>query len=136
MLPTDGPPQFIAVRQGAAPERWTLRGWDALGIDPATAAPEERFDARVISDVVLERVLGAVGAQVTIETDAVAAVAAAQAAPATLTLLLRAPDIASVIAVATADRRVPPKTTSFLPKPPVGLVLHDPLQPTEDTDDA
>lgn len=124
-----GPPQFIAVRGDAQPERWTLRSWAMLGIDPATAAPEATFDARVISDLLLEQVLGVDEAQVTIETDAVAAVAAAQEDADTLTLLLRAPEIAAVIAVATADRRVPPKTTSFMPKPPVGLVLHDPLQP-------
>lgn len=84
------------------------------------------LDVGLLQVLVLDPLLGA-GAQVTYTRDAAEAVARVRAGSASVAFLLKPVEVASVIAVALAGDRMPPKSTYFYPKPLTGLVMfaHD-----------
>ena len=99
---------------------------------PAASAATRALDVAVIGALVLDRVLGLDAATVAITdrigyrrraTEAAEAVAAEPPGTA-VALLLRAPTVAEVEAVAAAGETMPQKSTYFFPKLLDGLVFH------------
>jgi uncharacterized protein (DUF1015 family) len=58
-------------------------------------------------------------------TDADTALSATQHNPGNIAVILRPIELQQVLAVARAHGTVPAKSTSFIPKVPIGLVLHE-----------
>lgn len=112
----------LRLRGGRA---WTLvaRDPEALATDlPAQRSPRwRRLDSALLELAVLPR-LGVRPDAVSHHADATAA--AAQVEQGRAALFVLAPvDVATVVALAEGGERMPPKTTSFRPKPRTGLVM-------------
>lgn len=114
-----------------------LRDWAAaealLPLD--IVEPARRLDVTLAAALVLERAFGAStgtdhnGIDHTNDPDE--ALADVRAGRAGAALLLRAPQLNQVLAIARAGGRMPPKSTSFIPKTPIGLVMHDFQSPAD-----
>jgi uncharacterized protein (DUF1015 family) len=87
------------------------------------------LDVTIITDVLLKRVLridpSVDPMSVHYTTDVASAFEAVRSGAASAAVLLRPPRIEQVLAVARAHGRMPAKSTSFAPKAPFGLVMHD-----------
>jgi uncharacterized protein (DUF1015 family) len=106
----------------------TLRSWDLLEhlVSPDLPGPVRRLDVVAATELVIDRALDGVPApQIDFTNDPDEALAAVRAHHARLALLLRPARLEQVLDVARAHGRMPPKTTSFVPKVPIGLVMHD-----------
>jgi uncharacterized protein (DUF1015 family) len=106
----------------------TLRSWEVLDrVTPADLPePVRRLDAVTATELLLNRALvGGPEAEVDFLNDADEGLAAIRGGHADLALLLRPVRLDQVLAVARAGGLMPPKTTSFVPKVPIGLVMHD-----------
>ncbi len=95
-----------------------------LRIRPAAADRRSSLAATVVSEWLLPRVFGCSddSSRVAFHHEARHALAAARAGS-VVAVLLPAPDLADVVALAGAGQRMPRKSTSFGPKPRSGLVL-------------
>jgi uncharacterized protein (DUF1015 family) len=91
--------------------------------------PVRTLDVTVATALLLERAFGfdaeAHVAELGYTNDPDEALAAMRDGDAAGALLLRPPRLEQVLAVARAGGRMPPKSTSFVPKLPIGLVMHD-----------
>lgn len=109
--------------------RLTLRSWDIAErlLPDDLAGPARTLDVSVVTELVIRRALE-VSAEV--ESSDVAFLTDADDMLATVRqgggigILMRPIRLRQVLAVARAHARVPAKSTSFIPKAPIGLVLH------------
>ena len=121
---------FGIVRgDGTAPLHATLR--DAASL-PAMHETLSRLDVTTVGELVIDHLLGLSAAEVS-RTDRIAyrqrasdAAALVAAAPpqTAIALLVPAPSVADVDAVAAAEQTMPPKSTFFYPKILDGMVFH------------
>ena len=127
-----GPPAFVVV--GPGPRRLTrlrLRDWEPIRplLPDEGASAVARLDATVLEAVLLRHALGLADADlvsaVDYAQDAAAAYKAVRTSDGTLAVLMRPVSLGDLLAVARAGERMPPKSTYFFPKIPVGLVLRD-----------
>jgi uncharacterized protein (DUF1015 family) len=111
----------------------TLRLRDRDAIDPLIPAvvtgPARQLDVTILSELLIHRTL-AISAdaepdRIAYTTDADEALTATQHDSNTIAILLRPIELQQVLAVARAHGTVPAKSTSFMPKVPIGLVLHE-----------
>jgi uncharacterized protein (DUF1015 family) len=108
-----------------------LRDWDAVEpLIPADASgPARRLDVTVLTELLIHRTLDisadAEPDMVDYLTDADDALSATRSGAAQLAILIRPIRLDQVLAVARAHGTVPAKSTSFIPKVPIGLVLHE-----------
>ncbi|HEX5164280.1 MAG TPA: DUF1015 domain-containing protein [Thermomicrobiales bacterium] len=108
-----------------------LRDWDAIEslIPAGVTGPARRLDVTILSELLIHQTLGisadAEPDRIDYTTDAAEAVAATQRDTGTIAILLRPIALQQVLAVARAHGTVPAKSTSFIPKVPIGLVLHE-----------
>ncbi|HEY1479339.1 MAG TPA: DUF1015 domain-containing protein [Gaiellales bacterium] len=99
---------------------------------PGASAATRALDVAVVGALVLGRVLGIDAGAVAVtdriryrrRADEAAALVAAEPAGSTLALILRAPTVEQVEAVAEAGETMPQKSTYFFPKLLDGLVFH------------
>jgi hypothetical protein len=111
----------------------TLRLRDWQTVEPLVPAgitgPARRLDVTVISELLVHRTLGITTDdepdRIDYVTDADEALAATRSGEAGLAILIRPIQLPQVLAVARAHGTVPAKSTSFIPKVPIGLVLHE-----------
>jgi uncharacterized protein (DUF1015 family) len=108
-----------------------LRDWDVVEpLIPADASgPARRLDVTVLTELLVHRTLNisadAEPDMVDYLTDADDALSATRSGAAQLAILIRPIRLDQVLAVARAHGTVPAKSTSFIPKVPIGLVLHE-----------
>jgi len=121
-LVLDGGARFATLR---------LRDWNA--VDPLIPAdvigPARQLDVTVIGELLVHRTLGIAADdepdRIDYVTDADDALGATRSGTAQLAILIRPIQLPQVLAVARAHGTVPAKSTSFVPKVPIGLVLHE-----------
>lgn len=131
------PEAGIVTNDGLTLLRLRLRDW-AVADELLPGEPHEpsrRLDVTVITELVLRRALevepAAPGA-IDYYDDADDVLALARAGKGT-GLLMRPMRLAQVFDVARSRGTVPPKSTSFVPKIPVGLVMHEFFGPGRET---
>jgi uncharacterized protein (DUF1015 family) len=118
----DGGTRFVTLR---------LRGWEAVEplIPSDISGPARRLDVTIITELLVHRTLDITADnepdRIAYVTDAVDALAATRRGAAQLAILMRPIQLPQVLAVARAHGTVPAKSTSFVPKVPIGLVLHE-----------
>jgi uncharacterized protein (DUF1015 family) len=131
--PPDAPALLRAVHHTAGvafallhgTQAWLLRARDPGALrdrlPPARSQAWRRLDAAVFEHALMPLL----GADLVIEPriDVRAAAAAVRNDPRTGLFLLRPPSAATVLALAEAGEPLPPKSTSFRPKPRTGLVM-------------
>lgn len=108
-----------------------LRDWGA--IEPLISAeihgPARLLDVTIVTELLVHRALGIESDdepdQIAYVTDADNALAAVRSGAGQLAILMRPIQLPQVLAVARAHGTVPAKSTSFVPKVPIGLVLHE-----------
>jgi uncharacterized protein (DUF1015 family) len=121
-LVIDGGFRFATIR---------LRDWQLVEplIPADITGPARRLDVTVISEFLVHRTLGITTDdepdRIDYVTDADEALAATRSGEAGLAILIRPIQLPQVLAVARAHGTVPAKSTSFIPKVPIGLVLHE-----------
>jgi uncharacterized protein (DUF1015 family) len=121
-LVLDGGSRFATLR---------LRDWQAVEplIPGGIIGPARQLDVTVISELLVHRTLGITANdepdRIDYVTDADEALAATRSGEARLAILIRPIQLPQVLAVARAHGTVPAKSTSFVPKVPIGLVLHE-----------
>lgn len=107
------------------------RAWTLVARDPEALAARlprqrsarwRRLDTALLELAVLPR-LGVPPEAISHSTDAAAATAAVEAAGDAALFVLAPIDVATVVAIASGGERMPPKTTSFRPKPRSGLIM-------------
>lgn len=113
LVRSDGRAQLLRARDDVA-----LRA----RLDRGRAQAWGRLDAAVLAEAVLPR-LGLPSSAVRARVDAEAAVAEVTRSRDAAVLLLRPPDISTVMRLASAGERLPYKSTRFVPKPRTGLLL-------------
>lgn len=136
-LRDDLPPTCMLVMPGERNVLATLRSYECIAPLMARRRPALRqLDVTIATDVVLAHGLGIDPGSPAIEytNDPEAVVEAVRTGEASLGILLRPPRIEQVIAVAESHGRMPPKSTSFVPKVPLGLVMYDFLASRDDAD--
>ncbi len=111
----------------------TLRLRDWQTVEPLIPAditgPARQLDVTVISELLIHRTLN-ISAEdepdrINYVTDADDALVAIRSGAAQIAILIRPIQLPQVLAVARAHGTVPAKSTSFVPKLPIGLVLHE-----------
>lgn len=118
----DGGTRFAALR---------LRDWQTVKplIPAGIIGPARQLDVTVISELLVHRTLDISiddePDRVDYVTDADDALVATRSGEARLAILIRPIQLPQVLAVARAHGTVPAKSTSFVPKVPIGLVLHE-----------
>lgn len=118
----DGGKRFVMLR---------LRDWESVEplIPAEIIGPARRLDVTVVSELVVHRALDIAADnepdQVSYITDADEALAATRSGAGQLAILIRPIQLQQVLTVASAHGTVPAKSTSFIPKVPIGLVLHE-----------
>jgi uncharacterized protein (DUF1015 family) len=127
VLPTAG----IVLDRGSTLARLQLRSWDVAEplLPPDLPASSRRLDVTVMTELVVRRALG-IGhdeepGRSQYVHDANAALDLARDDETSIALLIRPVRLPQVLDVAHAGARVPSKSTSFVPKVPVGLVIHE-----------
>jgi uncharacterized protein (DUF1015 family) len=111
--------------------RLRLRDWDAVEplIPADVSGPARRLDVTVLTELLVHRTLGISAddepGMIDYLTDADDALTAIRSGAAQLAILNRPIQLDQVLAVARAHGTVPAKSTSFIPKVPIGLVLHE-----------
>jgi len=107
-----------------------LRDWEAVeSLIPAeVSGPARQLDVTVLTELLVHRTLGIAADEeqdcVDYLTDADDALAATRTGHSQIAILIRPIRLDQVLAVARAHGTVPAKSTSFIPKVPIGLVLH------------
>ena len=108
-----------------------LRNWDTVEplIPPDVTGPARRLDVTLVTELLVHRALG-IGHddepdRIAYVTDAEDALTATRSGEGQLAILIRPIQLPRVLAVARAHGSVPAKSTSFIPKVPLGLVLHE-----------
>jgi uncharacterized protein (DUF1015 family) len=125
----DLPEAALVANTGTTLIRLRLRDW-SLGEPYLIDIPEpvRRLDVSVITELVVRQALQidaeAEPRLLTYSSDADDLLAALRAGRADLGLLMRPIRLEQVLAVARAHGKVPAKSTSFVPKVPLGLVMH------------
>jgi uncharacterized protein (DUF1015 family) len=116
-----------------------LRAWDDVTalLPSDVVEPVRLLDVTVATSLVIERAFGLAHEQqaeaVSYTNDPDDALMQVAGSHTRVGLLLRPPLLAQVMAVARAGGRMPPKSTSFVPKLPIGIVMHD-FEPAADAD--
>jgi len=105
-----------------------LRSWEVTGYEMGDEKPALRLDVSVMTDLLIHQALGIDPQQDETElgyiNDANDVLTATREGSAGVGILLRPVRLSQVLAVARAHGRVPAKSTSFVPKVPIGLVMH------------
>jgi uncharacterized protein (DUF1015 family) len=118
----DGGTRFATLR---------LRNWQTAEplIPQDITGPARRLDVTVISELLVHRTLGITADDepdlINYVTDADEALVATRSGATQAAILIRPIQLPQVLAVARAHGTVPAKSTSFVPKVPIGLVLHE-----------
>lgn len=128
-LPDDElPAAGVIIDNGATFVTLRLRDWEHVVDALDSENPAARLDVSVITDLLIHRALGIDPEQdetaLGYANDANELLTAVLDGYAGLGILLRPVRLAQVFAVAHAHGRVPAKSTSFIPKVPIGLVMH------------
>jgi uncharacterized protein (DUF1015 family) len=116
-----------------------LRAWENVAalLPSDVVEPVRQLDVTVATALVIERAFGLAHEQqpeaVGYTNDPDDVLTQVAASHSRVGLLLRPPLLAQVMAVAQASGRMPPKSTSFVPKLPIGIVMHD-FEPATDAD--
>ena len=127
----DVPVAGIILDRGTRFVTLRLLDWDAIApLMPADASgPARRLDVTVVTELLIHRTLGIAvdnePEQIDYVTDAGEALAATCDGTRRIAILIRPIQLRQVLAVARARGTVPAKSTSFIPKVPIGLVLHE-----------
>ena len=131
-LPTgDQPAAGLILDRGCRFVRLRLRDWDAIEplIPTSVTGPARQLGVTVLSELLIHRSLGISADtepdRIDYTTDADEAWSATQHNHRKIAVLLRPIELRQVLAVARAHGTVPAKSTSFIPKVPIGLVLHE-----------
>ncbi len=120
-LVLDGGTRYVTLR---------LRSWDMVEalIPEDVTGPARELDVTLVTELLVRRTLGIAANdepdQIDHVTDADEALAATASGTGRLAILIRPIRLPQVLAVARAHGTVPAKSTSFVPKVPIGLVLH------------
>jgi hypothetical protein len=105
-----------------------LRSGDSVSQFVRSRRPALRsLDVTIVTDVVIRHGFGIDPADPCIEytNDPDTATSAVRTGNASAAILMRPPSIGQVLAVARSHGRLPQKSTSFVPKVPMGLVMYD-----------
>lgn len=132
-LATDSaPPVYLALAPGAhAVLRLQLARWESVEalLPRGRSQTYRQLDATVFESVVLQHALGLDGDQreraVTFTPDVAEAVRTVVRSETQAAFFLRPTPLRDVLAVALAGEVMPPKSTYFYPKVPLGLVFYD-----------
>ncbi|RIK44453.1 MAG: hypothetical protein DCC58_08235 [Chloroflexi bacterium] len=128
LLPPGELPVYGLLTSEAEMHVLRLRSFEVSAPFVARRRPVLRhLDVTIATDLLLHHVLGIdpSAAEVGYSNDPDQVVAAVRKREASAALLLRAPRIQQVVDVARAHSRMPQKSTSFVPKVPLGLVMYD-----------
>jgi uncharacterized protein (DUF1015 family) len=125
------PAAGLILDHGCRFVRLRLRDWDAVEplIPAGVTGPARHLDVTVLSELLIHRSMGISADsepdRIDYTTDADTALSATQHNPGNIAVILRPIELQQVLAVARAHGTVPAKSTSFIPKVPIGLVLHE-----------
>lgn len=125
----DLPVAGVVTNDGVTFVTLRLRSWDHVDelLPDPSSGPSRELDVTVISELVIRRALkieaDAEQRQLSFTSDPSDVLAAVRSGTAGLGVLLRPITLRQVLSVARAHDRVPAKSTAFVPKVPVGLVM-------------
>lgn len=118
----DGGTRFVTLR---------LRDWEAVEpfIPADITGPARRLDVTIVTELLIRHLFGighdAEHDRIAYLTDADEALDSSRVTAGAVAILMRPIQLQQVLAVAHARGAVPAKSTSFVPKIPIGLVLHE-----------
>jgi uncharacterized protein (DUF1015 family) len=134
----DCPQVGVILDGGRSFARLTLKSWEQSEplLSDEFTGPARQLDVTVVTELLMRRALGidhdSEAHEVLYSNDGNEVLDAVASETAGIGVLLRPMRLSQVLAVARAGGKVPAKSTSFVPKVPVGLVVHEFRVPTSE----